>query len=155
VLFGTGFRTDVAFRLNCDILRTRSRVVGLPRLLFARAHLCGVAEVSGRAVSAAFFSLPSTTARAPTNSMKRSTRFCVSGLEGIRDRHLIPPGDSRRMLNDCLLTPHFERAAEREKRRERPYQAEEADGPIGHHGAVYVTNNGTSNSGGELLRLVG
>jgi hypothetical protein len=26
---------------------------------------------------------------------------------------------------------------------------------IGHHGAVYVTNNGTSNSGGELLRLVG
>jgi hypothetical protein len=26
---------------------------------------------------------------------------------------------------------------------------------IGRHGAVYVTNNGTSNSGGELLRLVG
>ncbi len=26
---------------------------------------------------------------------------------------------------------------------------------VGHHGAVYVTNNGTSNSGGELLRLVG
>jgi hypothetical protein len=24
---------------------------------------------------------------------------------------------------------------------------------IGHHGAVYVTNNGTTNSGGELLRL--
>jgi hypothetical protein len=26
---------------------------------------------------------------------------------------------------------------------------------IGRHGAIYVTNHGTANSGGELLRLIG